>query len=170
MTNPLVSYVTLHGHWMATIDLISSKDNGCSFVCKACVRTGGMDQEKATYRSSRSVSNMYAHFKTKHAELYSVILPLIESSKCNKRGREQSQTSIAGVLSQYKQSKFDNCLLRLFAAPDMPKAFLSDPRFLALFTAANPMLSVPTVKTLNSRLWDLFHSTLRKIKEVASDT
>eukprot|EP00171_Calliarthron_tuberculosum_P000236 IDg236t1 len=59
-----------------------------------------------------------------------------------------------------KEKAFYEFLLQFFAAPDIPKSVLEHCRFKKLINAANPLLKLPTVKTLNSRLWSKFNNAI----------
>lgn len=68
-----------------------------------------------------------------------------------------------------KERTFDEALLRLFAAPDVAKSLLESARFKSLISSIQPSLRVPTVKRLNSRLWEKFHATICAIRRHLSN-
>lgn len=158
---------------MTTLSLVVSEDNGNAFLCLICQRNDGVDEEKATFRSSGSASNMYSHMKYRHPKVYSVLQPVIDGRKNNKRQcvprqGTMEQTTIKSVNSEGRQSKFDEALLRYFAGPDVPKNLIEYKRFKEVVLAANPALSIATTKTLNARLWHRFNETIHFIRRDVS--
>lgn len=51
---------------------------------------------------------------------------------------------------------FEETMVKLFASPNIPKTVIENKRFKDILLTANPSLDIPTVKTLNSRLWKNF--------------
>lgn len=57
-----------------------------------------------------------------------------------------------------------DALLTFFASPDIPKSILTNKRFEILIQSANSLLTILTMKTLNTRMWYMFNSTLAIIR------
>lgn len=166
-------YGPIEGHWMTTLSLVESKNDGKDFLCLICKREDGVSDDKATFRSENTASNMYSHIRCRHPSVYDVLRPIIDGRKHNKRQclpepGKMSQTTIATSNGRGKQSRFDEALLRYFAGPDVPKNTIEYKRFKDVVLAANPCLRIATTKTLNARLWCRFNETIEVISRDAS--
>jgi len=130
-----------------------------------CTRDSDVSGARAIYRSQNCASNAYSHFTLKHSEIYAVINPLIESRKCNKReAPTRYSESIGKYFTKSRQNRFDENTLRLFSSPDVPKALSENVIFKELIKSANFALSFPIRKTIDSRLLDVFHATIKLIR------
>eukprot|EP00171_Calliarthron_tuberculosum_P004297 IDg4297t1 len=159
----------MDGHWMTSLYLIESDDSGKAFICQICVRGADGNRDRARFRSANNASNLYSHFKHVHSEVYSILEPLIQAKINNKRQRtnDAQQGTIERMVVRSKEKAFYEFLLQFFAAPDIPKSVLEHCRFKKLINAANPLLKLPTVKTLNSRLWSKFNNVIETVKNNA---
>ena len=152
----------LNGHWCSTLQLIEVDQDGTAFVCKLCVQLG-VEEERATIKSARNASNLYAHMKTKHSTIYEILSPVIQGRNKNKRARIE-HIPMSEAIARSRQKTFDDALVALFSSPDIPKSILEHQRFIRLIRSSNPLLKVATVKTVNSWLWCRFHSTISRIR------
>lgn len=156
----------MDGHWMQELKMIEPEDEGKAFICLVCIRDKGVDRSNAKFRSANNASNLYSHFKHVHSAMFSVLELLIQARVNNKRRctEKSRQGTIGQAFVRSNQKSFDQALLSFFSAPDVPNAVISSNRFKKVISAANSSLSVPTVKTLNSRLWTKFNSVIEDIK------
>lgn len=152
-------------HWLETLDLVSSADHGNSFVCMACVRTTEKSIEQATYHSAGYASNMYAHFKSVHSDVHTVIHPIIQSRENSKKRKTSPVFTIERSFSRSHQRPFDESLLEFFSSPDVPKSIMEHKLFGSAVNSVNASLKIPTLRTLNSRLTDRFREVLQEIQD-----
>ena len=97
------------------------------FDCVLCTDSR-MEIERATFKCTHAASNVYAHFKAKHIELYGILDPIIRSREMNKRSHTQ-YTTLEDVLVRYRKKNFDEALLCLFSSPDLLKLLFETWRF-----------------------------------------
>ena len=50
------SYGPIEGHWMCTLQLVESEQDGNSFRCLKCVRDAGSSSKRCIYRSSNGAA------------------------------------------------------------------------------------------------------------------
>ncbi len=140
----------LDGHWTETLKLVRVTSCGKSFVCEICV-ANIKHISRSTMSCTRSASNLYAHFKSVHNEIFYVVEPIIRIREKNKPQRVASKTIGALMLSS-RVYYFNQAILFLFSSPDIPRTLFSDNRFQNVFNFLHPGIVIPTIKTLNNRL------------------
>ena len=123
----------------------------------------GVEECNAKIRSSHNASNLYTHFRAVHSDIYSVLIPIIEGKEKNKQTRTIYIT-LDEVQNRRRKTLVEDAILFQFSAPDVPKALLLNSRFKNLMNALNPSFKIPTLCTLNARLWQQFHKTINDIK------
>ena len=153
----------MEGHWCTTLGLISSADDGNSFICNTCMSSGN-SRERSTLRSSASASNLYTHFRQVHPEIYSVLLPIVQSRERNKK-RFIQKSSLHDFLENARQRNVDDAMIHLFTRPEVSLSLIEQATFRKLMNCMNPKVRVPTRATLNNWISKKFNEVLNLLQE-----
>ncbi len=83
-------------------------DDGTAAICQLCIGDG-KNVSRSTVRSSSSASNLYAHIRHVHPDVYAILEPVVRFRDKNKRHCVQSST-IQEMFSQSRTRKLNDAL------------------------------------------------------------
>ena len=71
-------------------------------------------------------------------------------------------------MARSKARSAEHKLIRPFADPDVPKRLSGNKRFKKVLPVLNPSFMLPTVKTMNAKLWERFNQKIEHINGEAA--